>query len=248
MASFDDPSFDDPAFFGDRWAAVYDEGPASDPVAEVDFLAAVADGGRVLELAVGTGRVALPLAARGVPVAGVEASEQMVAQLRAKPGGSQIPVTIGDMADVPVEGSFRLVYLVFNTLFNLLDPARQADCFRNVARVLDPDGAFVIKCFVPDPAKFDRGQRVDAREVTEDSATIQVWIHDGAAQRYKKQTVTFSAAGIRLLPSALRYSWPSELDLMAHQAGLRLSERYASWDRQPFGSDSTDHISVYRPA
>jgi SAM-dependent methyltransferase len=240
--------FDDPAFFGDRWADVYDEGPSAEPVAEVDFLARLAGRGRVLELAIGTGRVALPLAARGVPVEGVEASARMVDQLRAKPGGDQIPVTIGDMADVPADGPFQLVYLVFNTLFNLLDPARQADCFRNVARVLAPDGAFVIKCFVPDPAKFDRGQRVDALEVTEDSATIQVWTNDAAAQRYMKQTITFSEAGIRMLPSSLRYSWPSELDLMATQAGLRLAERHASWERRPYGPDSSDHVSVYRPA
>src|SRR6266498_3501872 len=120
--------FDDPAFFGERWADVYDEGPDPEPVAEVEFLAGLAGGGR-------------------------------------------IPVTVGDMADVPVKGPFRLVYLVFNTLFNLPSADRQAACFRNVAHVLDADGAFVIECFVPDPAKFDRDQRVDAQAVTEDSAT-----------------------------------------------------------------------------
>jgi hypothetical protein len=200
----------------------------------------------VLELAIGTGRLALPLAARGIAVEGVEASDKMVARLRAKPGGDRIPVVIGDMADVRAQGPFRLVYLVFNTLFNLLDPARQADCFRNVARVLEADGAFVIKCFVLDPARFDRGQRVDALEVTEDSATIQVWTHDAVAQRYWKQTITFGPDGMRLLPSSLRYSWPSEIDLMAGQAGMRLAERYGGWDRRPFGPDSMDHVSVYR--
>ncbi len=215
--------FDDPAFFGERWADVYDEGPDPEPVAEVEFLAGLAGGGRVLELAIGTGRVGLPLGSRGITVEGLEGSEKMVARLRAKPGGEQIPVTVGDSAD------------------------RQAACFRNVAHVLDADGAFVIECFVPDPAKFDRDQRVDARAVTEDSATIEVWRHDAAAQRFKTQKITFSSQGIRMLPVALRYCWPSELDLMAAQAGLRLSERYAGWDRRPYGSDSTSHVSVYRP-
>jgi SAM-dependent methyltransferase len=242
--------FDDPEFFGERWADVYAQGPAADgpdPALAVEFLAGLSAGGRVLELAIGTGRVGLPLASRGITVEGVEASAQMVERLRAKPGGAQIPVTIGDMADVPVTGLFRLVYLVFNTLFNLPDQDRQAACFRNVAKVLDPAGAFVIECLVPDPARFDRGQRVEALAVTEDSATIEVFSHDAVAQRYSTQKITFSGQGIRMLPVALRYAWPSELDLMAGQAGLRLTERYAGWDRRPFGSESTSHVSVYRP-
>jgi cyclopropane fatty-acyl-phospholipid synthase-like methyltransferase len=214
----------------------------------VEFLAGLAGDGRVLELAIGTGRVGLPLAARGIAVEGIEASEAMVERLRAKPGGERIPVAIGDMADVAVTGPFRLVYLVYNTLFNLISAERQADCFRNMAHVLDSEGAFVIECFVPDPARFDRGQRVGALAVTEDSATIEVVRHDAAAQRFNTQRITFTSEGIRMLPVALRYSWPSELDLMARLAGLRLSERYAGWDRRPFGSDSASHISVYRPA
>jgi SAM-dependent methyltransferase len=242
--------FDDPEFFGERWADVYAEGPAPDgpdPAPAVEFLAGLAGRGRVLELAIGTGRVGLPLAARGITVEGVEASEQMVARMRAKPGGEQIPVSIGDMADVPATGPFRLVYLVFNTLFNLPSQDQQVACFRNVARVLDTGGAFVLECFVPDPARFDRGQRVEALAVTEDSATIEVFSHDAAAQRYRTQKITFSSQGIRMLPVALRYCWPSELDLMAGQAGLRLAERYAGWDRRPFGSDAVAHVSVYRP-
>jgi SAM-dependent methyltransferase len=240
--------FDDPAFFGDRWADVYDERTTLDPAAAVEFLAGLADGGRVLELAIGTGRVALPLAARGIAVEGIEASEAMVERLRAKPDGGRIPVAIGDMADVAATGPFRLVYLVFNTLFNLPDAERQADCFRNVARALEPGGAFVLECFVPDLARFDRGQRVEAIAVTEDATTIEVAIHDAAAQRVRTQKVTFSGEGVQLHPVALRYCWPSELDLMAAGAGLRLSERYADWDRRPFTSDSGSHVSVYRPA
>jgi SAM-dependent methyltransferase len=239
--------FGDPAFYGKRWADVYDEHHAwLDPAAAVEFLAGLAGDGRVLELAIGTGRVALPLAGRGITVEGVDASEAMVARLRAKPGGDAIPVVIGDMAQVPVTGAFRLVYLVFNTLFGLLSQARQADCFRNVARVLGPGGVFVIECFVPDLARFDRGQRIRAREVTEDSATIEVSRHDAVLQRVNTQIVTLDGQGMSLRPVALRYAWPTELDLMAEAAGLRLAERYGDWDRRPFDSLSSNHISVYQ--
>jgi SAM-dependent methyltransferase len=241
--------FDDPAFYGDRWADVYDEHHGGrDPSAAVEFLASLAGGGPVLELAIGTGRLALPLAARGITVAGVDASAAMVRRLRAKPGGESVTVTIGDMADVPVSGPFALVYLVFNTLFGLLTQKRQAECFRNVARVLGPGGAFVIECFVPDLARFDRGQRVQTLEVTEDAATFELSRHDPAQQRVTTQIVTLTEQGVRMHPVAIRYSWPSELDLMAGQAGLRLTERYSDWGRQPFDSASGGHVTVYRRA
>ncbi|MEU1395625.1 class I SAM-dependent methyltransferase [Micromonospora zamorensis] len=238
--------FDDPGLFGRLWAADYDGPGNPDPAPAVDFLADLADGGPVLELAIGTGRVALPLAERGLTVHGVEASEEMVAQLRAKPGGDQIPVVVADMADVPVKGEFRLAYLVFNTLFNLVDAERQADCFRNVARVLSPGGAFVIETFVPDPRDFDSDEQVQVRSVTEDSATIRLHEYDRPAQRFIRQTITFDAEGVHLLPFAMRYAWPHQIDEMAQQAGLRLTERYADWQRRPFHADSPSHISVYR--
>ncbi|SCE93826.1 Methyltransferase domain-containing protein [Micromonospora coriariae] len=238
--------FDDPGLFGQLWAAGYDDGPNPDPAPAVDFLAGLADGGPVLELAIGTGRVALPLAERGLSVHGVEASEEMLAQLRAKPGGDQIPVVVADMADVPVPGPFRLAYLVYNTLFNLVDAERQADCFRNVARVLSPGGAFVVETFVPDPRSFDRDEQVQVRAVTEDSATIRLHRYDRPAQRFIRQTITFDGNGVHLKPFAMRYAWPHQIDAMAQQAGLRLTERYADWHRRPFEADSTAHISVYR--
>jgi len=241
--------FDDPAFYGDRWAGVYDEHHAGrDPAAAVEFLAGLAGDGRVLELGIGTGRVALPLAGRGISVEGLDASMAMVERLRAKPGGDSIRVTIGDMADVPVSGPFRLVYLVFNTLFGLLSQARQADCFRNVARVLGPDGVFVIECFVPDLTRFDRGQRMQALAVTEDSATFELSCHDAAQQRVTAQIVTLDGRGVHLRPVAIRYCWPSELDLLAGQAGLRLRERHGDWDRRPFYAASGGHVSVYQLA
>jgi SAM-dependent methyltransferase len=239
--------FDDPAFYGDCWAGVYDEYFAEmDPGPAVEFLAGLAGGRRVLELAIGTGRVALPLAGRGIAVEGIDASEAMVARLRARPGGASIPVVIGDMAQVPAVGPFGLVYLVFNALFGLLSQARQAECFRSVARVLGPGGGFVIECFVPDLTRFDRGQRVQARAVTEDRAILELSRHDVAQQRITTQIVTFDGQGTRLRPVALRYSWPSELDLMAQQAGLRLRERYSGWDRQSFDSSSAGHVSVFQ--
>ncbi|WP_433551474.1 class I SAM-dependent methyltransferase [Micromonospora zamorensis] len=238
--------FDDPGLFGRLWAADYDGPGNPDPAPAVDFLADLANGGPVLELAIGTGRVALPLAERGLTVHGVEASEEMVAHLRAKPGGDQIPVVVADMADVPVKGEFRLAYLVFNTLFNLVDAERQADCFRNVARVLSPGGAFVIETFVPDPRDFDSDELVQVRSVTEDSATIRLHKYDRPAQRFIRQTITFDAEGVHLLPFAMRYAWPHQIDEMAQQAGLRLTERYADWQRRPFHADSPSHISVYR--
>ena len=234
--------------YGAAFAGVYDDWyhGISDVAATVATLAELAEGRPVLELAVGTGRVALPLAARGLTVEGVEASPEMVAHLRAKPGGADLPVTIGDMADVPVAGPYRLVFLVFNTLFNLVSEERQAACFRNVARVLAPGGAFVIETFVPDPADFDRDEQVQVREVTEDSATIRVHRYDRAAQTFVRQTVTFDAAGVHLKPFAMRYAWPEQIDELAEQAGLRLTERYADWDGSPFDADSRAHISVYR--
>jgi SAM-dependent methyltransferase len=238
--------FDDPGLFGRQWAADYDQGTNPDPGPAVDFLAAMAGDGPVLELAIGTGRVALPLAARGVAVEGVEASPEMVAQMRAKPGGDDIPVTIGDMADVPVAGPFSLVYLVFNTLFNLVDAGRQADCFRNTARVLAPGGAFVLETFVPNPADFDRDEQLQVRAVTEDAVRLRVHRYDRAAQTFIRQSITLSAQGIRLEPFAMRYCWPEQMDEMAAGAGMHLAERHADWHRQRFDAESTSHISVYR--
>jgi SAM-dependent methyltransferase len=240
--------FDDPGLFGRLWAADYDSPGNPDPGPAVDFLAGLAGAGPALELAIGTGRVALPLAAGGVAVEGVEASEEMVALMRAKPGGAAVPVTLGDMADVGRPGPYALVYLVFNTLFNLVDGDRQADLFRNVARVLAPGGAFVVEAFVPDPADFDRDEQIQVRAVTEDSVTLRVHRYDRPAQRFIRQTIVLDDRGVRLKPFAMRYLWPDQIDELAGRAGLRLAERYADWRRTPFGPGSTDHVSVYRAA
>ena len=240
--------FDDPGLFGRLWADHYDSTDNPDPAPEVDFLAPLGQGGRVLELAIGTGRVALPLAERGLAVEGVEASPEMVARMRAKPGGADIPVVIGDLADVGVEGPFSLVYLVFNTLFNLVDGARQADCFRNTARVLAPEGAFVVQAYVPDPADIEREQQVEVRSVTEDTVSLRVHRYDRAAQTFIRQSITLRDGSVRMEPFAMHYLWPEPIDALAERAGLRLSERYAGYDRAPFTADSKNHVSVYRHA
>ncbi|HEY5989659.1 MAG TPA: class I SAM-dependent methyltransferase, partial [Streptosporangiaceae bacterium] len=194
--------FDDPAFYGDRWAEVYDEHHAErDPAPAVEFLAGVAGQHRAWNWrSVPAG--SRSLAARGINVEGVDASQAMVDRLRAKPGGQQIPVTIGDMAKAPVTGPFGLVYLVFNTLFGLLSQARQAGSFRTVAQLLGPGGLFVIECFVPVLARFDRGQRVQTIAVTEDSATFELSCHDAAQQRVTAQIVTLGPRGMHLRPVA----------------------------------------------
>ncbi|WP_446216560.1 class I SAM-dependent methyltransferase [Micromonospora sp. IBHARD004] len=238
----------DPAFF-DRYAHEYDERNAPDPTPAVEFLAGlVPAGGRVLELAIGTGRVAVPLAGRGLAVEGIEGAPLMLERMRAKPGGADIPTVLGDMADVPVQGPYDLAYLVFNTLFNLPDQARQVDCFVNVGKVLAPGGLFVVEAFIQDVTQFDRGQRVATRAVTEDSVNMEFLQHDPVAQAVTYQRVTFDAQGTTLRPLRLRYCWPSELDLMARLAGMRLRERWNDWGRGPFTAASRQHVSVYERA
>lgn len=240
-------ALDDPGLFGRHWAATYDRPGNPDPEPAAEFLAGLAAGGPALELAIGSGRVALPLAARGVPVEGIEASPEMVALLRDKPGGDGIPVVIADMAEVGVPGPYPLVYLVFNTLFNLTRDGAQERCFANVARVLAPGGAFVIEAFVPDPADQDRKeQQVQVWSVTEDAVSIRLHRYDRAAQTFLRQTVVLTDGGVALQPFGMHYRWPDQIDGLAAAAGLRLESRYADWDRSRFGPDSPSHVSVYR--
>ena len=211
----------------------------------MEFLASVAGAGPILELAIGTGRVALPLAERGFEVHGIDASTAMVQKLRGKPGGTSIPVAIGDFADVEVEGSFSLVYVVFNTFFALPSQEAQVRCFQNVAERLSAGGVFVIEAFVPDLSRFDRDQRVSATSVEPDRVQLEVSSHDLAAQRVESLHVQIEEGSTRLFPVHIRYAWPSELDLMARLAGLELRERYADFNRQAFSAAADVHVSVY---
>lgn len=232
--------------YGEHVAGVYDEWHSDFNPHAIDALAELARGGRALELGIGTGRVALPLSAKGVEVHGVDAARSMISRLRAKPGGAQIPVTMGSFADVPVEGEFALVYIVFNTFFALSSQDEQVRCFRNVAAHLSREGCFVIEAFVPDLSRFTGGQVNWATKVTVDEVQLDVGKHDPATQKVTSQKVVITDGSVRLYPVQIRYAWPSELDLMAQLAGLRLRERWSSWQRAPFTSESMNHISIYQ--
>ena len=231
--------------YGDHIAEAYDELVSSCEDAAIDTLAELARGGRALELGIGTGRVALPLSSRGVEVHGLDVSSAMVSRLKAKPGGDLLSVTMGDFADVPVDGEFSLVYVVFNTFYALLTQEEQLRCFRNVAAHLAAGATFVIDAFVPDIKRFTSGQVVRTHAVTTDSASIEVSQHDPVSQRVKSQLIVLKSGQIKLYPVELRYCWPSEMDLMAQLAGLRLRHRWGSWNRGEFTSASEKHISVY---
>jgi SAM-dependent methyltransferase len=202
--------------------------------------------GPALELGIGTGRVALPLAARGVQVHGVDASTAMVEQLRAKPGGDAVAVTIGDFADVAVEGSYPLSTPSSTPRCSPQDD--QVRCFAAVAGRLAPGGAFVLELFVPDPTLHSGGQSVRTRHLGLDVARLDLTLHDPVAQRVDFHNVLLTADGIRLVPGAVRYAWPAELDLMGRLAGLRLRERWGGWRREPFSAASGSHVSVYEHA
>jgi SAM-dependent methyltransferase len=236
--------------YGDRIADVYDtwhEGVGYPFQSEecIELLAELAGPGPVLELAIGTGRLALPLAERGLEVHGVDASEAMVAKLREKPGGDAIPVTMGDFADVPVDGEYRLIFVAFNTFFALLSQDAQVRCFENAAAHLDEEGVFLIEVFVPDLGRFDRNQRVSAFKVEADRVIVNVDDLDPVEQVVSGQHVELREDGLHFYPVSIRFAFPSELDLMARLAGLELRERYGSWTREPFTASSQRHISIY---
>ena len=231
--------------YGESVAGVYDDWYSELNPKAIEVLADLSGGGKVLELGIGTGRIALPLSAKGVEVHGIDAAPSMIARLRAKPGGDRIMVTQGNFAEVPVDGKFALIYIVFNTFFMLLSQEEQVQCFKNVAQHLAPGGCFVIEAFVPDLSRFTGGQVNWATKVTADEVLLDVGNHDAATQRVRGQKVVITEGNVRLYPAQIRYCYPSELDLMAQLAGLRLRERWANWKREPFTSESNQHISIY---
>ncbi|MBA3311452.1 MAG: class I SAM-dependent methyltransferase [Nocardioidaceae bacterium] len=236
--------FDPATSFGPDVARRYDDDLRGDETETVDLLAELAGGGGALEFAVGTGRIALPLAARGVQVHGIELSPDMVERLCEKPGGDDLAVTMGDMSSVQAPGRYRLVYLVFNTIYNLLTQEDQVSCFENAARHLADDGVFLIEAGVP-LAWLRGNQFVDAEYVGNDEVVLDVNQYDPVTQILDENHVHLSNTGVRLGPISCRIAFPSELDLMARIAGLRLLERWGGWRREPFTRDSARHISVY---
>jgi SAM-dependent methyltransferase len=238
----------DPASYGDTWAPIYDDVHTHlDPTAAVEVLAEIAGTGKVLELGIGTGRVAIPLAARGIAVHGIEASEAMLERMRAKAGGADIPVTLGDFTNVAVEGEYALIYIVFSTLYGLLTQDAQLACVRNAAARLASGGVFVVEGFVPDPTRFDRDQRVQVNRIEPTRVDLLFSRHDPVGQRVASQQVVVGAQGMQLYPVEVRYVWPSELDLMAQLAGLRLRERWGDWRRGRYTGIGA-HVSMYELA
>ena len=238
----------DDGYFDERVAARYDESSADmfdpavvDPV--VDFLADLAGSGRALELGIGTGRIALPLAQRGVPVHGIELSRAMASRLRGKPGGDAVGVTIGDFTSTTVEGTFSLAYLVFNTIMNLTTQDAQVACFRNVARHLEPGGCFVIEVGVPELQRLPPGETIRPFHISETRLGFDEI--DVATQALTSHHFELVDGQLERFSAPFRYVWPSELDLMAQLAGMTLRERWSGWKREPFTSESRKHVSVY---
>ena len=235
-------------YFGERVAERYEESAADmfesavvDPV--VDFLADLAGHGAALELGIGTGRIALPLAQRGIRVHGIDLSGAMVARLRAKPGAEQIGVTIGDFATTTVEGRFSAAYLVFNTIMNLTTQDGQVACFQNVAAHLEPGGCFVIEVGVPGLRRLPPGETVRAFNVS--ATRLGFDEYDVVSQGLISHHYSVVDGNLEVASVPFRYVWPSELDLMARLAGMRLRERWSGWKREPFTSDSRKHVSVW---
>ena len=235
-------------YFGEHVAERYDESAADmfdpatvDPV--VDFLAELAWDGSALELGIGTGRIALPLAQRGIRVHGIDLSEAMVAQLRAKPGADQIGMTIGDFATTTVEGQFSVAYLVFNTIENLTSQDEQVACFMNVAAHLQPGGCFVIEVGIPDLQRLPPGETVRPFAVTPERLGFDEY--DIAGQGLISHHYWMDDGRLETVSMPFRYVWPAELDLMARIAGMSLRERWSGWNREPFTSESRQHVSVW---
>ncbi len=235
----------EPSTYGDRIAGEYDDLVRQTDERMIAVLTELAAGSRALELCIGTGRVALPLASGGVRVEGIDASAAMVGLLRSKPGGDRIPVTIGSFRQLEVEGQFSLVFVVFNTFFALLTQEEQVDCFQSVAEHLAPGGIFLIEAFVPDLSRYARAQNVSFADAGPDEVMLDLSRLDLPHQRIRAEHVVLSEAGVKLYPVELRFAWPSELDLMARIAGLRLRDRWAGWGKEPFTAASTAHVSVY---
>ncbi|WP_163548053.1 class I SAM-dependent DNA methyltransferase [Candidatus Frankia nodulisporulans] len=251
-----DDGFLDPAVYGDTIAEAYDGfysspdqtvGAPGTGATAADFLYARAGAGPVLELGVGTGRVALPLAAQGVKVIGIDASPRMLARLREKPGGSDLDLKLGDFTELDFPAaSLSLVYVVFNTFFMLADQDAQVRCFTSVASALRPGGLFVLEAFVPDLARYDHGRCVQVERLEGESTQLSAAVHDPVAQRIRHRRIVLGPDGVRTYPADLRYVWPSELDLMGRIAGLELAERWAGWAGEPFTATSGYHVSVWR--
>lgn len=236
-----------PETFGELNAADYDDlhNPETTPDTATLLADLFAGGRNILELAIGSGRIALPLAEKGFALSGIEASPDMVALVRAKPGGADIPVEIADMANFDLGRRFDHAFLVFNTLFNLTTQAAQISCFQSVANHLNPGGLFVIEAFVPDHSHYSDHQRVRMLRLDMEKVWLDAVEHDPVPQTLNMQRIRITYDGMKLVPLVMRYAYPPEIDLMARLAGMTLKHRWGGWDKAPFTRDSRFHISVY---
>lgn len=237
----------EPDTFGKLHADQYDElhnpGTTEEAVA---LLGDLAGKGRTLELAIGTGRVALPLAKQGVEISGFDASTEMIAKLKEKPGGEDIPTFVADMANFELGERFDFAFLIFNTIYNLTTQQDQVSCFQSTAKHLNPRGKFLVEAFMPNRETFENHQAVRTKHVSFDSVWLEAVKHDPLTQNLNYQRIKISPEGTQLSPLPMRYIWPSELDLMAQLAGMKLIDRWGSWQRAPFTSDSQMHVSLYQ--
>jgi SAM-dependent methyltransferase len=231
--------------YGERIAGVYDQWYSEFDPAAIRVLAELAHGGRALELGIGTGRIAIPLLKIGVTVHGIDASVSMVSKLRSKPGGESIPVIMGNFADVPVDGQYSLIYVVFNTFYSLLTQDEQIRCFQNAARHLSSDGVFVLEAFVPDMTRFSAQQAMRVTRIADSEVQLDASQVELDKQVITSQHMVLTEQGTRFYPVKIRYIWPSEMDLMARLSQLQLRERWSDWGKSRFTAESGKHISVY---
>lgn len=236
--------------YGENWADIYDNHvstrqPALDPTSAVKFLGELANRGRVLELGVGTGRLALPLAEMGLQVDGIEASEKMIGRLKAKSLSDRVSVILGDYSRFELSARYPLVYAAYNGILMLPDRDDQINCFKDVARVLKPGGRFVIEAQVPDFNGFMNRGKIELNRMDYDCVEVRITEHRRNAQQFFAQHIWLEDGGIKMKPMTIRYAWPSELDLMANLAGLFLENRYGGWEKQRFDDRSIYHVSVY---
>ncbi len=240
--------FADYSSYGERFSEKYDEWYGSFDERIIDRIEEMAAGGSVFELGIGTGRVAIPLAKRGLRVAGMDSSPAMLEKLKQKKSGEQVTVEVGDFASFETDEKYDVVYIIFNTLFALHSQEEQVNCFKCVEKILKPGGKFIVEAFVPDPSRFPGGQTVRTVDLKEDNVKIECSTHDAAGQLVTSQMVDISDGGIKLYPIKIRYIWPAEMDLMARLAGLQLEERWSNWGKASFSASSGMHVSIYGKA
>lgn len=231
--------------YGESIAEKYDVWFSGYDFKMIECLIECAKGGKTLELGIGTGRVAIPLKEKGVEIHGIDSSPLMVGKMRKKTNGETIPVTIQSFAKFDTDVKYDLIFIVFNTFFGLLTQSEQVSCLQSVASSLKHNGLFLIEAFVPDLGRFDRGQSTRTSDITSDHVRLESSQHDLATQSVTSQIVSISTNGIEMYPIKIRYAWPSEIDLMAQLAGLKLKFRWSDWQKSSFSSQSGRHISIY---